>query len=152
MSIEWSRYAIRFYVVFELGRVTHAANHHEVVDTSVEGGTVKRTIRDSVEAPRRVRDCKPRSSATPMPVLPAAAVARPISPWQATAEGSSRTRRACPRAAAAKAAEEANMQRRVQEIGCELQPAVGRQSAQERTAALQARVIARIGAAPAASE
>ena len=148
--LRWAQAAVRHHAML-LGRVTHAANHFEVADTTADGDTVKRIIRDSVDAPRRVRSHKPPNCQPPKPALLAAAVARPVLPWQATSDGSGLTRRRCPHTSAAKAADEANMQRRVQEIGRAIQPAIGHLSAQERTAALQRRVLARIGPAPTAS-
>ena len=72
--LRWAQAAVRHHAML-LARVTHAANHCEILETMPDGSVVKRILRDSVEAPRRERSCRPPDGHLP-PTLPVAAVAK----------------------------------------------------------------------------
>ena len=133
----WAQPAVRHSAKM-LGRVTHAANHHEVSELGPNGEAVKRTMRDSVDAPRQVRH---RRNSPQLPAVPktSAPEPKPVRPWRPPVRAA--TRRRSSLAPAARAADAANLQRRVQEIGDALQAPTARVAASDRMQALRARVL-----------
>ena len=134
--LRWAKPAVRHSAKI-LAAVTHAANHHEVSELGSDGESVKRTVRDSVDAPRQVRHRRrsPQPAAAPETSSP---VPKLVQPWRPPARETARRRPS--QAPAARAADAANLHRRVQEIGDALRPA-DRATATDRMQALRARVL-----------
>ena len=132
----WAKQAVRHSARL-LGRVTHAANHHEVAELGPDGELVKRFVTDAVDAPRQMRHKRlsPQPAAAPetSPAVPKA-----VQPWRPPIREAVRRRPS--RTLAARKADAANLQRRVQEIGEALAPA-GRAAASDRMQALRERIL-----------
>ena len=137
-----------------LGRVTHAANHHEVVQADADGGTVTKVFRDaSKPVASRSRRCSqagavPRYQPAAEQLVPAALIApswtemgpSPIPPPLAASTGQkSRARHH----SAARAAVRAATRRIVERLGAASSVRSASLSAVERIEALRARVRAR---------
>jgi hypothetical protein len=134
-----------------LGRVTHAANNHMVTVINEKGVTATSARRDATQATRTT--IRRSASAQPPTVRPAATklTLDNVQPWSASA--SLRSGRG-PSAAATlgarmRSAAEANVFRRVEEVGAALSTPVGRQSATEKLEQLTQRVRCRVGSGSA---
>ena len=129
------------YTAMLLGRVTYEANHHCSTTTDSFGVTTNKWLRDSVDAPKRPkRRLSPKgvvdnaaSSSTDPPKVIEPVMLRPM---KAPRTGS-RTPTVAQRA---RLLEEAQLMRRVDEIGSALTVPDGRTPATERIAALRRRI------------
>ena len=139
--LKWGREAV-VHAAQLLGRVTHQANNHKVLEVGPDGVQATRTYRDSADAPR-TKPCR-RTAAKPAAAAPAAKpVLREVVPWQPSNGPSGLRARRTPRAHSASAFDRQHLQRRVQEIGDALRAPDGRAAAADRLQALRARVLAR---------
>jgi hypothetical protein len=121
-----------------LGRVTFAANNHKVQIVGEDGHSISRTVRDSVDAPRKTRVApRPRAAAK---AKDAVKVHRQVHPWQAPRQMQTASRRRHSHPPATRAAVAAVLQGRVDDIGASLRAPVGRATGADRLQALRDRV------------
>ena len=132
-----------------LGRVTHAANHHEVVVTTEDGRQMKQVLRDAAQAESsrgRTATAGIGSQQQKATVPAAPTPAPPLEPRLHGLSPSAIPPPLVPMGKAAKqrgASEAAYLQRRLSEIGASLTAPAGRPSATERLEALRHRVRSR---------
>ncbi len=137
--LDSARLAVR-HAAKLLGRVTFCANNHTIQVVGDEGKHVNQTVRDSVDAPKHRRATHTASGRQAAKPLVKAEPAREVKPW--TPPATSGSRRACsgPEARRVASLEEAQLLRRVQEVGARLRPSSQRPAA-ERLAELRQRVL-----------
>ena len=131
-----------------LGQVTFAANNHQVQAITGDGLGTSRTIRDSVDAPRRTRAPVQVPAATVAAAdASASSSTQPcqVQPCHATKESQVASRRRPSHASVAHAAESAAVKARVAEIGASLRTPVDRASGADRLQALREHVRSRVG-------
>lgn len=138
--LAWAHSAVRHSAKL-LARVTHAANNHEVVGIGPTGEPTSRTIRDSVDAPRQVRQQRANLEIRPAVTKVTPLERKQVRPWQPPAHTATATRRRPSQAATARAAEAGFLDRRVQDIGAALSQPTNQPTASERMRALTERMI-----------
>jgi len=148
------------HAAITLGRVTHAANNHTVVELDSGGKEVKKTFRDSCDAPlwakRRASDlekpahgCKINCLSHNVEKSCIATPAQNSRPHSLNyvlddvGENGSKRRRTGTHSRDSKSEQQRLLKRRVEELGSSLVAPAGRPSAAERTAALKRRVQAK---------
>ena len=137
------------HAAMQLGRVTHAANHHVIHEQDEQGIIVQKVLRDAVQcAQPRKRKCPNVANLADAPKaedsagVPARAIGELPPPLKAPRTAKRTTPgRECSNAAV----EIAALQRRVNDIGSTLAPDVGRPSAADRIAALRSRLCSKPG-------
>ena len=135
----------------ELGRVTHLANNHVVMESDCNGKEVRRTYRDSCDAPARAKRKAESFEASAPNGEPkhACKIARVMkgcytpsrelaSPWERVAKG-----KAAVHSGDTRREQDKLVRRRVDEVGATLKTPTGEPSATQKTEALLLRVRAR---------
>ena len=134
-----SAFAVVRHFAKLLGRVTHEANHFELVVHEEDGSSRTTTVRDSADKPKAQPKARPDKPA-PLPPPPPAKQPRTVAPWEPpTGTRSSRSTAAAAHHRRAAEREEQQLQRRVAEVGAGLRAASSR-TAGERLEALKERV------------
>ena len=140
--------AVRHHAML-VGRVTHAANNHEVAIVGPDGSTFTKVVRDAAQAEVARGQRAPRApAALAPPAAPAVAPPpRPLWPpseWPGPSPVPPPLTPVVTAAARRRSAAEAALQQIVEERGASLAPPVGRPPAAERLAAVRRRVLARL--------
>ncbi len=123
-----------------LGRVTYAANNHVVLEPDQDGKLVSRTLRDSVEAPKRARVNKQASSKPCAKPLAKTKLLCEVKPWTPPSAGTRKLSGDRHWRQQLALRETALLERRVQEVGDRLRPSSQR-PADERLHQLRQRVL-----------
>ncbi len=126
-----------------LGRVTHAANHHEVQQVDEDGNVRWLTKRDSQAAPRVQRTTATGPQTKP-PKTCLGTTIPAVKPWSEPAKWSTAANRKRSQAESERQTREDLLRRRVSEIGDKLTVNSERQPAADRLLALASRVRQRL--------